>query len=119
MASTMATLLTTTGVAVNTVFAGTELKFLWTDLTYKGAAASQVVGAAGGEAVARCLVESLDKWWNTTVPTASDYDATKLTNYKMAAGNYSVADQTRLTRKYTQDIYYLIGNMDSSLDDGT
>ena len=115
----MDTLLTSTGAfGENAGESGGVVSLTLSEMQFKGAAAT-AAAFDDAETFARCLSETLDHWWNTTLPAASNYDATKLTNYKISAGNYAVADQTRLTRRYTQDIYYAIGDLASSVDDGS
>ena len=97
---------------------GTDLTIPWAGLTYKGVAATAAVFDDGGETVARCFAETLDNWWNVDMVATSNYDKSVLVNYKTNASNYSVASATKLTRRYTSDIYYTIGNLASATDDG-
>ena len=119
MPHTMTEALTLTGAfGVSASLSTNDLTLDTTELRFKGAAASATAFASSEEG-ARCLAETLDFWWNTTLPLSTDYDAAKLTNYKTAVSNYAVSSATKLTRRYTQDIYYTIGNLESAVDTGT
>jgi len=90
--------------------------------TYRDESAG-VVGhtdfADNGQKLGRSLQESLNKWWNTTIPGSSDYTAAKAANFAVDVGSFQVSSPTVLKRRYTTDIFYKSTNLESNNDTGT